>query len=84
VKENNQNQTNQTEIETLPAHVVAWNNSAELYFLPVSALGKQFWFAGKEYTVQGISHTKRSLPILTTDSNGKRRCFSAKIVRRYF
>jgi hypothetical protein len=84
VKENNENQTNQDLTVSLPAHVVAWNNSAELYFLPVDALGKTFRFAGKDYTIRGISHTKRSLPVLTTDSNGFYRTFSAKTVRRFF
>jgi len=85
VKENNQNQNRPTKNENVPAHVVAWQCSAELYFLPVDALGKLFKFGGQYYRVMGINVTKRSTPVITVnDHTGVRRNFSAKTIRRIF
>lgn len=63
----------------------AWLNNAELYSLPVDALGHLFLYAGKYYRITGLDVTKRTVPVITVnDHTGKRRNFRAATIRFKF
>lgn len=63
------------------ADKVEWEKYAEQHGLEKGWFGKKFEYMGKEHTVIGLKHRRRIYPVLTETEDGKKVCFSRRLIK---
>jgi hypothetical protein len=60
-----------------------WNQYAELIGLKKEHYGKSFTAQGKTFTITGLKLQNRKMPVLASDTNGKKYKLSVETIQNY-